>query len=535
MKHTPPPRQHPPIKTLITLATLALIALTTSPASAFSSSPGVMAGANYTGSPGSHGECSFCHSGPQTVTPAEFVISGPRDDEQNLLAGELYTVSFQFSETPTADQRFGFQVTALNDNEQPAGHFISTPNEGNRITSVGSFSILEHRAGSIERGFEATWRAPSQDAQAVTFHISYVMANNDGSTRGDNAVTFTPSVHPVSQACQDDDGDGVCNEDEPPTTTIDTFFTVDGQDSVIIDVLDNDRGAAAPLNRASLALIGDITPAGAGTVSIRPDNGLITVTLAEGFTETLSFQYVIEDSEGRRSEPTMASVTVNDAPSPGVMETTLRQGAVGCFPLAELRAASDAGHLHTGWDLSAVGVSLSPDGPFSDRAEGDVATCHIENDMLMVTPNGPAGDQTCYWALCEQEPGATGVVALTTRACAANAVRITHIAETSMTPRDDEDTTTVHPVAEQFDVTPGDVYAQDLGPAVPRQPDTLSDANTTATNTDNSSTAAGSVAVPPGALMSCSTPTSRPTSPSPLWGLLLATFWALGARRRRDA
>lgn len=529
MKYTPP-SQRPPLKTLATLSAIALMALATSPASAFSGSPGVMAGANYTGAPGSQGDCSFCHSGTPATAPAEFVISGPRDDEQRLIPGELYTVLFQFSEAPDTDEGFGFQITALDGDDQPTGHFVSTPDDGCRITAVGPFSILEHRDVGAGRGFEATWRAPEREAQSVTFHLAYVMANNDGSSRGDRAVTFPPATHLLSQACQDDDGDGVCNTDEPPTTVTDAFFTVEGQGTLIIDVLENDRGVAAPIDRASLALLGEVTPADAGTVSIRPDNGLVTVTFAEGFTETMRFQYSVQDRDGRRAEPTRVSVTVNDAPSPVTVEATLRPGVANRIPLAELRDASDAGRLHTGWDLDAVGVALTPDGPFSDRAEGEVATCHIEDDTLVLTPTGPAGDQTCYWALCEQEPGPAGVVALMTRACAANVIQITHTVEADMA-GDDHSETTLQPLAEQIGATPGDVYAQDLGPAVPRQPTTLTEADMPA---QDANTTTGSVAVPPGALMSCSAPTSRPSSPSPWWGLLLASLWALGARARRD-
>lgn len=154
--------------------------------------------AGRTGAPG-EGTCVQCHAGTLNSGPGRVTISG---------VPETYEPNQEFTLTVRVEhpdrQRWGFQITALDDANKPAGTLSL---DDRRITKIavgtgdlGGRVYVEHTSNGTfsgqARGAEWTvkWTAPAADAGRVTFYAAGNAANGNNSPSGDSIYTTAVST-----------------------------------------------------------------------------------------------------------------------------------------------------------------------------------------------------------------------------------------------------------------------------------------------------------------------------------------------------
>jgi hypothetical protein len=130
--------------------------------------------------------------------------------------GETYSVTITLSDP--GQRRWGFELTALDADNQQAGTFVITDPTNTQLSDNGGTSpdfVKQTRTGSfagisdgpISWTFE--WTAPSPAVGNVTFYAAGNAANNNGSTSGDYIYTAAA----IASFCVkgDSNGDGNIN------------------------------------------------------------------------------------------------------------------------------------------------------------------------------------------------------------------------------------------------------------------------------------------------------------------------------------
>ena len=155
--------------------------------------------AGYTNAPGDLGNCTACHN-----DPIEAPNVGPGSVRMNNVPavytpGQQYTVSVTVQQNNR--QRFGFQLTALDQNGIRAGTLVSMGSDTkvNADTGAGGRQYIEHTEvgtfpnGAASRTWQIRWTAPSTDIGTVRFWFAGNAANGDLANFGDYIYTSTAS------------------------------------------------------------------------------------------------------------------------------------------------------------------------------------------------------------------------------------------------------------------------------------------------------------------------------------------------------
>lgn len=144
-----------------------------------------------TGAPG-EGTCAGCHSGGSYTGQILFEIGDEPITEYT--PGETYTIAF------TGDfnaPRFGFSVTALNANDEPAGDFTVLNDDNTSKAIAGNDrQYIGHKNANDNNVWEFEWTAPATDEGNITFYYVINAANDDGGTGGDYIELGTTSLAP---------------------------------------------------------------------------------------------------------------------------------------------------------------------------------------------------------------------------------------------------------------------------------------------------------------------------------------------------
>jgi len=145
-----------------------------------------------TGAPG-EGSCGTCHTGGSYSGQIIFAMGEEPVTEYN--PGETYTISF------TAEYnapRFGFSMTALDANDQPAGDFtvLNTDNTSKAVTA-NNRQYVGHKNANDNNVWEFEWTAPAAAVGNVTFYYVINAADGNGSTSGDYVELGSTSLNPA--------------------------------------------------------------------------------------------------------------------------------------------------------------------------------------------------------------------------------------------------------------------------------------------------------------------------------------------------
>lgn len=171
---------------LVTLGTLFITELS-SPAHGY----GTGAPAGVTGSPGDGSNCSSCHAGAASndigLITSNIPVSG-------YTPGNTYTITATVNSVSI--NKFGFQISPQNSSGNLKGTMIAT--NGTETQLINSGKYITHKsggtAGSGARTWSFNWIAPAAGSGNVTFYGSFVFANSNGATSGDQVKLSNMSV-----------------------------------------------------------------------------------------------------------------------------------------------------------------------------------------------------------------------------------------------------------------------------------------------------------------------------------------------------
>jgi hypothetical protein len=152
----------------------------------------------YTNAPGDLGNCTSCHDTfhDPNVGPGSVRMTGV---PAVYNPGQQYTVAVIVQQGNR--QRFGFQLTALDQNGSKAGTLESLGSETqvNPETGAGGRQYIEHTElgtfpnGASSRTWQVRWTAPATDIGTVRFWFAGNAANGDGTNQNDYIYTSSAS------------------------------------------------------------------------------------------------------------------------------------------------------------------------------------------------------------------------------------------------------------------------------------------------------------------------------------------------------
>ncbi|MFY9557894.1 MAG: choice-of-anchor V domain-containing protein [Blastocatellia bacterium] len=150
--------------------------------------------ASYTDAPGDLGNCTSCHDTfhDANVGPGNLTLSGAPTVYN---PGQHYTLMVTVQQS--GRRRFGFQLTALDQNGNRAGALepLSADSQLNPENGVGGRQYIEHTqigtsaTGASSRTWALRWTAPATDAGTVSFWFAGNAANDDGTNQNDYIYT----------------------------------------------------------------------------------------------------------------------------------------------------------------------------------------------------------------------------------------------------------------------------------------------------------------------------------------------------------
>ncbi len=159
-----------------------------------------------TGAPG-ESTCAGCHGNLNTGN-GSIVVTGP----DAYAAGDTIDVFVQVEDA--GQSRWGFEVTVLDDSNEPAGSVILTDLARTQLSVAGGTGrqYVKHTSlgtdpgtPNVSPGWGFRWAVPVPIPDAVTFYIVGIAANGNGSTSGDYTYTDVHVMDGVSAALGEDE------------------------------------------------------------------------------------------------------------------------------------------------------------------------------------------------------------------------------------------------------------------------------------------------------------------------------------------
>jgi len=156
-----------------------------------------------TGSPGDNGNnCTACHTGtPQNAS--DWIMSDI--PAIGYIGGETYMITA--TGTHEGVGRFGFELTAEDENGNKVGMFTITNTTENQLANNGN--AVTHTDDGItptddSKTWEFEWTAPDDVPGDITFYAAFNAANGNGTTTGDviylTDMTVSPDVTSIADA-----------------------------------------------------------------------------------------------------------------------------------------------------------------------------------------------------------------------------------------------------------------------------------------------------------------------------------------------
>ncbi|MBN4072208.1 T9SS type A sorting domain-containing protein [Flavobacteriales bacterium AH-315-E23] len=135
-----------------------------------------------TGAP-SEGSCAGCHGNLNTGSgDVIFSLEG-----LSYIPDSTYSVTVQVVDG--AKTRFGFQLTALDSNNNGIGTMIVTNTVNTSLQTNLGREYINHKNANSTDIWSFDWTAPIAKAGPITFYVCGNATNNNGGTSGDNVYT----------------------------------------------------------------------------------------------------------------------------------------------------------------------------------------------------------------------------------------------------------------------------------------------------------------------------------------------------------
>lgn len=153
----------------------------------------------YAGDPPNRATCVACHNSfPLNSGQGRLQLN---DLPERFRPGEQYRLTVQLSD-PNA-RRWGFELTALNENNQRAGTIAVVDQNITQISVSNQRQYLKHTLNGTFRNqanaaqWSFNWTAPDEENPGtITFYIAGNAANNNGSSSGDRIYAVAIPLEP---------------------------------------------------------------------------------------------------------------------------------------------------------------------------------------------------------------------------------------------------------------------------------------------------------------------------------------------------
>lgn len=230
-----------------------------------------------TGAPG-ESSCTNCHSGSAQdgTTVNSLTLDG---GGTNYSPGAINAMTLSLSD---ASNKNGFQLVALDENNEMAGSFTITDGANTQLTSNAQLSrdYVTHTAtGTGQTSWTFDWDAPS-DVADVTFYVATNKTNGSGSTSGD-VIYLSSHVfgNPQASLESEDIKEAVVIGYSPSQHSVVIDFPVLASSDVSVNVIDL-TGKSVYFNNEGAFEQGDFTEK--VRLPETMENGIYVVTLFVG-------------------------------------------------------------------------------------------------------------------------------------------------------------------------------------------------------------------------------------------------------------
>lgn len=146
-------------------------------------------GGNRTGSPGSSGNCSGCHSNAQVSGSVDIVV---KDLNGNTVTSYIPNTKYNITVNSSGNSsKYGFQFTAMNSSNQKIGTYGTAPSKTS-VYNAGQAQIWGHTSPattSQSASWTIEWTSPAAGAGEITMYTASVISNGNNSDNGDFVAT----------------------------------------------------------------------------------------------------------------------------------------------------------------------------------------------------------------------------------------------------------------------------------------------------------------------------------------------------------
>lgn len=146
-------------------------------------------GGNRTGSPGSSGNCSGCHSNAQVSGSVDIVV---KDLNGNPITTYIPNTKYNITVNSSGNSsKYGFQFTAMNSSNQKVGTFGTAPSKTS-VYNSGQAQIWGHTSPattSQSASWTIEWTSPAAGTGEISMYTASVISNGNNSDNGDFVAT----------------------------------------------------------------------------------------------------------------------------------------------------------------------------------------------------------------------------------------------------------------------------------------------------------------------------------------------------------
>ena len=107
--------------------------------------------------------------------------------------GSTYTIQVEVDDPDINKIRYGFEVTALDGNNNKAGDFVVTNTVNTTTQTSNSRQYISHKNANSTNQWQFEWTAPSSDVGKITFYFAGNAANGSGANN-DHIYTNTAEI-----------------------------------------------------------------------------------------------------------------------------------------------------------------------------------------------------------------------------------------------------------------------------------------------------------------------------------------------------
>ncbi|MCK5827991.1 tandem-95 repeat protein, partial [Candidatus Bipolaricaulota bacterium] len=244
-----------------------------------------------------------------------------------------------------------------------------------------------------------------EPTQIVGLESGFYGSHGSIDNNGDGTVTYTPDpdfhgIDSFMYIIEDSEGNSdsamvsvtvYATNDGP--TALDDYSETDENESVRIDILDNDSDPDGSLDSSSVSITRDPSH---GTIDVDPATGVVTYFPANGSCGSDSFSYTVDDNEGATSNEATVSVEVacNESPEANNdVATTDENTAI------EINVASNDDDSDGSLDLSSIRITTAP-------SSGTVSV-HPSSGIVSYMPDPLSCGEDSFRYTIDDDDGAT--------------------------------------------------------------------------------------------------------------------------------